>query len=100
MRARSISAITLALAFLTLACGTAPVPTASPSPPVGSAVPSAYAVYYTDFVELTGHFNDPESSDCVWTEGDFMQFDVSGAPKETAVFSCQNRFVVTAVAKP
>lgn len=59
-----------------------------------------YAVYYTDFVELTGHFNDSASSDCVWTQGDFMQFDVSDAPKETAVFSCRNRFVVTAVEKP
>jgi hypothetical protein len=56
-----------------------------------------YGGRYTDFVEVTGHFDDPESEACYWVSGNYMPADVSDYPPETAVFACRIRFVATEV---
>jgi hypothetical protein len=51
-------------------------------------------------VTLSGHFDDPESSGCVWIDGNFANFvPPEGGPVETAAFNCRETFVATDVAK-
>ena len=52
---------------------------------------------YRGFVDVTGHYFDPDSSECRWTTGNYMPESVEGAPTDTAEFGCQMRFVATEV---
>jgi hypothetical protein len=51
---------------------------------------------------LTGHFDDPRSSECEWIHGSLHGgvFDIlppEGGPADTAAFDCRTQFVVTEV---
>jgi hypothetical protein len=48
-------------------------------------------------VVVTGHYDEPSSSDCRWTAGSLMQFDLSDAPVATAQFACRTLFYVVEV---
>jgi hypothetical protein len=57
-----------------------------------------YGDWYADFVRLTGHFDDPASSECNWTYGTYMNIvPDTGGPAETAEFACRTLFIVTHV---
>ena len=48
---------------------------------------------------ITGHFDDPGSSECRWIPGDYGNIVPNeGGPAETARFDCRLQFVVTDLA--